>query len=91
MSHAGCYATIAALTAEKMRLTLKGCDVKVEAVKSEETGTIAEETFDILFKLDAPEDRAQRLHELTLKNCPVGKLFEKAGVKITYNLKTLKE
>ena len=91
MSHAGCYATIAALTAEKMRLTLKGCDVKVEAVKSEETGTIAEETFDILFKLDASEDRVQRLHELTLKNCPVGKLFEKAGVKITYNLKTLKE
>jgi uncharacterized OsmC-like protein len=91
MSHAGCYATIAALTAEKMRLTLKGCEVKVEAEKSEETGTIAEETFDILFKLDAPEDKVQRLHELTLKNCTVGKLFERAGVKITYNLKTLKE
>jgi uncharacterized OsmC-like protein len=91
MSHAGCYATIAVLTAQKMRLPLKGCDVKVEAVKSEETGTIAEETFDILFKLDAPEDRVQRLHKLTLKNCPVGKLFEKAGVRITYNLKTLKD
>ncbi len=91
MSHAGCYATIAALTAEKMRLTLKGCDVKVEAVKSPEVGTITEETFDITFKIDAPEDRIQRLHELTLKNCPVGVLFEKAGVKITYNLKIQKE
>ncbi len=91
MSHAGCYATIAALTAEKMRLTLKGCDVKVEAVKSPEAGTITEETFDITFKIDASEDRIQRLHELTLKNCPVGILFEKAGVKITYKLKTQKE
>ena len=91
MSHAGCYSTIAALTAQKMRLNLKGCEVKVEAVKSEKTGTIAEETFDIIFKLDAPEDKVQRLHELTLKNCPVGVLFEKAGVKITYTLKNQKE
>ena len=91
MSHAGCYATIAALTANKMRLNLKGCDVKLEAVKSEETGTITEEIFDILFKIDAPEDRVQRLHELTLKNCPVGILFEKAGVAIKYNVKTKEE
>ena len=90
MSHAGCYATIAALTAQKMRLDMRGCEVKVEAAKSEEAGTIVEEAFDILFKLDAPEDRTQKLHELTLKNCPVGVLFEKAGVKITYNIKTKK-
>jgi uncharacterized OsmC-like protein len=74
-----------------MRLPLKGCDVTVEAVKSPETGTISEESFDIIFRVDAPEDRVQRLHELTLKNCPVGILFEKAGVEISYNLKTVKE
>ena len=90
MSHAGCYATICALTAQKMRLDLKGCDVKVEAVKSEQAGTIVEENFEITFVLDAPGDRIQRLHELTLKNCPVGILFEKAGVKINYTLKTEK-
>jgi putative redox protein len=73
-----------------MRLDLKGCDVKVEAMKSEEAGTIVEERFDITYKLDAAEDRIQRLHDLTLKNCPVGILFEKAGVNITYNLKTQK-
>lgn len=90
MSHAGCYATICALTAKKMRLPLKGCDVKVEATKSEETGTIAEEHFEIVMKLDAPKDRIQRLHELTLKNCPVGILFEKAGVTIKYSIKAEK-
>ncbi|HLN45983.1 MAG TPA: OsmC family protein [Candidatus Sulfotelmatobacter sp.] len=91
MSHAGCYATIAVLAAKKMRLLLKGCDVNVEAIKSEETGTISEESFEIIFKLDAPEDRVQRLHELTLKTCPVGILFERAGVKINYTLKTIRE
>src|SRR5512147_2530555 len=66
MSHAGCYATICVLTAEKMRLPLKGCDVEIEAVKSPETGTVSEEAFDITLRLDAPEDRVQRLHEVTL-------------------------
>ena len=91
MSHAGCYATICALTAKRMRLPLKGCNVKIEAAKNQELGTITEETFDIVLNLDASEDRVQRLHELTLKNCPVGILFEKAGVKISYNLITTKE
>ena len=87
MSHAGCYATICALTAKKMRLPLKELTVKVEAVKTDEAGTITEETFDIEIEADAPADRIQRLHELTVKNCPVDLLLKKAGVKITYNLK----
>ncbi len=90
MSHAGCYAVTAALAARKMRLPLKGCDVTVEAVKNEEIGTVTEEAFDVLFKLDAPTDRVQRLHEVTLKNCTVGILFEKAGVQITYKVRAEK-
>ena len=91
MSHAGCYATICVWTAKKMRLELKGLKVKLEAVKSDQTGTIAEETFDIQIKTDAPQDRVERLHKVTLENCPVGILFEKAGVKISYNVKVTKE
>ena len=91
MSHAGCYATICALTAKKMRLVLKGLKVKVEAIKTEEAGTITEETFDIHIKTDAPPDRIERLHKLTLENCPVGILFEKAGVKINYKFNVTKE
>jgi putative redox protein len=91
MSHAGCYATICVYTAKRMRIKLKGLTVKVEAVETDEAGTITEETFDIHIKADAPEDRLQRLHELTVKNCPVGVLLEKASVKTTYNVKTSKE
>ena len=91
MSHAGCYVTICVLTAKKMRLALKGVRVKVEAVKSDETGTISEETFDINIKTDVPQDRVERLHKLTLENCPVGILFEKARVKINYKLNVIRE
>ncbi len=69
MSHAGCYATILVLTAKKMRIDLKGLTVKVAAVKTDEAGTITEEAFDIAIKADVPQDRIQRLHEVTLKNC----------------------
>ena len=91
MSHAGCYVTICAFTAKKMRLVLKGLKVKVEAIKTEEAGTITEETFDIHIKTDAPQDKIERLHKLTLENCPVGILFEKAGVKINYKFYVTKE
>ncbi|MEM3622537.1 MAG: OsmC family protein [Candidatus Bathyarchaeia archaeon] len=89
MSYAGCFATIFALTAKKMRVPLKDLDVKLEAVKSDETGTITEANFDIYVKAEASEDRIQRIFKLTLENCPVGKLFEKAGVKTNYKMKTM--
>lgn len=91
MSHAGCYVTICALTAKKMRLPLKGLTVEVEAVKTDEVGTITEETFDVEIEADAPADRIRRLHELTVKNCPVDILLQKAGVKIEYNVKIVNE
>jgi uncharacterized OsmC-like protein len=91
MSLAGCYVTIFKITADKMRLKLRDMEVDVEAVKSEDLGTITETKFDIKINSDAPRDRIERMHELTLKNCPVGKIFDKAGVKSTYNIKTTKD
>jgi len=86
MSNAGCYATIFVLTAKKMRVALKDLEVKLKAVKSDETGTLTEVNLDIMVKADIPYDRIQRIHKLTLANCPVGKLFEKAGVKVDYKI-----
>jgi uncharacterized OsmC-like protein len=91
MSHAGCYATIFLLTAKKMRLAIKELKVKLEAIKSEETGTVSEETFDISVKTDAPQNRIEHAHKITLETCPVGILFEKAGIKATYKVTTSKE
>lgn len=88
MSLAGCYATIFKMTADKMRLKLRDMEVDIEAVKSEDLGTITETKFDIMINADIPKDRVKRIHELTLKNCSVGKIFDKAGVKATYDIKT---
>ena len=91
MSYAGCFATIFALTARKMRIPLIDLEVRLEAVKSQEVGTITEANFDIEVEADAPKDRIQRIFELTVENCPVGKLFEKGGVKTSYNMRTREE
>jgi len=91
MSYAGCFATIFILTAKKMRFKLRDLEVKLDAIKSEEAGTITEANFSIIVQGDIPEDRIQRIFKLTVENCPVGKLFEKAEVKINYDLKTEKE
>jgi len=87
MSFVGCYATIFMLTAKRMRIAVEDLEVKAKAVKSEEAGTITEAEFDITVDSDMPEDRVYRLHELTVKGCPVGKIFEKAGVRTKYNVK----
>ncbi len=87
MSYAGCFATIFALMAKKMRVQLKDLEVKTEAIKSDEAGTVTEASFNITVRAEATKERIQRIFNLTLENCPVGKLFEKAGVKTSYNIK----
>lgn len=88
MSYAGCFATIFVLMAKKTRVALKDLEVDLEAIKSDDVGTVNEASFNITVKTDASDEAVQRLFKLTVENCPVGKLFEKANVKITYNLKT---
>jgi putative redox protein len=90
MSFVGCYATIFMLTTQKMRVSVRNLEVETVAVKSAEAGTITEAEVDVLVDSDMPKDRLQRAHELTLKGCPVGILFEKANVKIKYNLRAVK-
>jgi uncharacterized OsmC-like protein len=91
MSFVGCYVTIFTLVAKKMRSSLKNLEVRVEGVKSEAVGTISEANVDVFVEADMPKDRLERAHELTVQGCPVGKLFEKAGVKMKYNLRSAKK
>jgi putative redox protein len=86
MSFVGCYAAIFMLTVQKMRVKVKNLGVKAVAVKSEQAGTITGAEVDVVVDSDAREDRLKRAHELTVKGCPVGLLFERAKVKIAYHL-----
>lgn len=69
-----------------MGILLIGLEVEAEAVKSEKNETITEATVDVTIKTDILKDRIQRIFNLTLKNCPVGKIFEKAGIKLDYRI-----
>jgi len=91
MSYVGCFATIFALTAKRMRIPIKDLEVDVKAVKSDEVGTITEANLIIKVNADASEQRIQKMTRLTLENCPVEILFEKAGVKTDYALITTNE
>lgn len=91
MSYGGCFATIFALTAKRMRIPLKALDVDVVAVKSDEVGTLTEATLEIRVTADASEQRIQKITRLTFENCPVGLLFEKASVKTNYTLHITRE
>jgi hypothetical protein len=45
--------------------------------------------YEVLVKSDEHPDKLEKVFRLTRANCPVGLLFEKAGVDINYQLKTL--
>ena len=91
MSYAGCIATISALVAKNSRVLIRDLEVKVEAVKSDAEGTITEIDSHIKVKTDAPDDKIRRIVELAIKTCPVGKLFQKAGVKEKHNITVEKQ
>ncbi|MEM0261424.1 MAG: OsmC family protein [Nitrososphaerota archaeon] len=85
MSLAGCVVTIYTLIASKRRFKFKSIEVEVEAEKPEGEKTITKIRGDI--KILA-EDRkeAETVLRLTLENCPVGVLLEKAGIHPEWNI-----
>ena len=89
MSYAGCIAAIFLLVAKNSRVAVKDFEVKVEAVKSDEEGTITEVNCDVSAKTNAPADKVQRIFNLTIKTCPVGRIFDKARIKTDCKLKIL--
>jgi len=88
MGLAGCIATIFTLMAKKTRLPLKRIEVEVEAEKPEGAKTITSAKIKARIFTEAEEKAVERAWKLTMENCPVGILFEKAGVKVeaTYTI-----
>jgi len=91
MSFAGCVATIFALMAKKMRVQISDLEIEMKAEKSEEARTVTKADYEIAVTSGESEGKIRRAFELTRANCPVGLLFEKAGVKVNYKLKIVRE
>ena len=91
MSFAGCVATIFTLMAKKMRVPISDLDVKVKAEKPEDARTVTKAEFEIIVKTGESEEKINRVWKKTRENCPVGILFEQAGVQIDYKLRSVKD
>lgn len=84
MSFAGCVSTIYKVVANKMRLTVDKIVVDMDAEKG--TETIDKVDFIVNVWAQESEEKLQKCLDQTLKSCPVGVLFRKAGVDIHYSL-----
>lgn len=91
MGLAGCVATIFKLMSTKLKFSLKGLVVEVEAEKPSDAKTITSAKINAVIKTDADEKLVERAWKLTLENCPVGLLFEKAGVEMDFNYRIERE
>lgn len=79
MALAGCITTIFSMVAEKRRLKYSGLRVDLEAEKGEKT--IEEVKGVLTIKTGASRETVETVLRLTMEICPVGILFEKAGIK----------
>ena len=86
MSLGGCMSIIFRLIAQKRRLHYTQFTMSTEAEMPKGALTISKLVVNAEVVTDAPEEAAQLVFSKTLQNCPVGVLFERAGVQISTNL-----
>jgi len=89
MGFSGCVGTIFAMVAEKMRIKFEKMEVEVEALQKDNAPTITDVNFVLFIKTDEDHDKVEKCLDLTLNTCPVGVLFNQAGVKIEHEIKYL--
>lgn len=91
LSLAGCITTIFALVAERRKLRFDSMDVDLEAQRPRGARTIT--AVDGAFRIvtSAPKEEVATALRLTVKNCPVGVLFEQAGIPVRVRLEIASE
>ena len=89
MSFAGCVATIFVLMVKKMRLKISQLEVAMKAEKPEGASTVTRADYTLIRKSPENKERLRRAFDLMRQNCPVGLIFEKAGINVTFSLKLI--
>jgi putative redox protein len=79
---AGCVTTIFALVARRRRLAFAGMSIALEAERPEGAPTITRVRGTFRLRTEAPPDEVESALRLTLRTCPVGVIFEKAGIPV---------
>ena len=86
MALAGCISTIWAIVAKNSKVSYKKFTVEVEADKPDSEPTIVGAKAVVHVTSDEDEAKLQRTLDKTLKACPVGQLYEKAGIEVATEL-----
>lgn len=79
---AGCVTTIFALVARRRHLKFVGMSIALEADRPEGAPTITKVRGTFRLRTEAPLEEVATALRLTLHTCPVGVLFEKAGIPV---------
>lgn len=86
MALAGCVTTIFKIVAEKRKLDLKAMKIELEAEKPEGAKTITKVKGNVEVTTDASQSEVETVFKLTLDICPVGIIFQNAGIKSTWSV-----
>jgi len=86
MSLAGCISTIWAKVAENSGVLYRKIEVEMDIQKKQ--GTIG--AVEVVVRVDSDEEtgKLERVLDKTMRSCPVGRLFDQAGVEIDTTLVT---
>lgn len=80
MALAGCVSTIWAVVAKNSGVSYRKMIVEMDIQKGDKDPTFTGGSMKVRVDSDEEEDRLKRILDKTLQACPVGKLFEQAGI-----------
>lgn len=86
MALSGCISTIWAIVAQGSKVSYKKLTVEVDVDKPDDEPTITSAKAVVYVESDEDESKLQRTLDKTVKACPVGRLYEKAGIEIKTEL-----
>jgi putative redox protein len=86
MSLAGCISTIWAVVAKNSKVSYNSIVVDIDAEKPDDAPTITSAKATVTVNADDEQNKLERCLQKTMKACPVGQLFEKAGIEIETEL-----
>ena len=83
MALAGCFSTIWAVVANNSKCSYRKIVVKLEIEKPDDAPTFTGGTAYVKVDSDESQEKLERILQKTVNACPVGKLFEQAGIEIS--------
>jgi uncharacterized OsmC-like protein len=89
MGLAGCISTIWAIVAKNSRVSYSKIIVELTAEKPDNEPTITEAKAVVSIASEEDDAKLKRTLDKTMKACPVGQLYEKAGVEIKTEIKRI--